>query len=70
MLFVTKIKTEDCALCEGSGRRFRHGPRHLSCRCVSCGGTGQRYVPEGYTQEQVEAVRSLVDAMAVQRGIA
>jgi hypothetical protein len=29
-----------------------------------------RFVPEGYTQAQVETVRNLVDAMAIRQGVA
>ncbi len=65
MFDVTKIVKQACTSCDGTGKR-----RDDSGRCPACGGTGTRFVPEGYTQEQVTVVRHLVAALAVSRGVA
>ena len=62
MFSVTKIVKQACTACRGTGKV-------RGSRCTACGGSGTRFVPEGYTQEQVTVVRHLVDAMAVSRGV-
>ena len=73
---VSKIEKQACEECDGYGyliclcKELGPGAASMKRPCTSCGGAGTRYVPEGYTQEQVEIVRHLVDALAVQQGVA
>lgn len=60
---MTKILKEPCEAC-----REKASSSYLICS--SCSGTGFRFVPSGYTQGEVDVVRTLVDALAVQQGVA
>lgn len=70
-----KIVKQACESCSGTGRvrcvTQLLGAEFTGSRpCEPCDGTGTRFVPEGYSQRQVEVVRHLVDALAVQQGVA
>lgn len=71
---VTNILKQDCRSCSGAGTLLvsepdPNKPPTLLPPCPSCSGTGVRFVPEGYSQDEISVVRSLVDAMAMSRGV-
>lgn len=60
-----KMKTIERKLCASCGGTGNTPGQRGGCRV--CRGSGERFVPQGYTQAQIEVVRHLVDAMAVQQ---
>lgn len=61
-----KIEKQVCDACRGLGTTMSP---NLRIPCVSCGASGVRFVPDGYTQQELDTVRSLVDALAIRQGL-